>query len=439
MDSGAVRIFTSSDSPRLRYTAGVILSNILGIEWEIITDRRKAGKSPVINYSEEYVKGSFTIIPSGLLFREGLENQEITLTTFNNLPLFFNASGSADFPFDIFAASFYLLSRYEEYLPFKADEHGRFPASEGIASRGGFLRMPVVELWANELVKAIIRKFPTLTFRKNSFRSLVTIDADQPFEYLGKDFLRSIGGMVRDLRRGSGKAGERYRTIARREKDPWNNFDFIADEVRKTGSDLRFFFPVGDRSKYDKNPSWHNEDYRSLIRYLSGEFSFGCHPSYYSYTDRELIKEEVSRLAEITGKKTDSARFHYLRLKFPDSYNALYDSGIRFDYSLGFHDEPGFRAGIARPFPFYDLHRERETQMILVPFQAMDATFFTYMKIGADDALRVFTEIIENTRRVGGLFVSVWHNTTLLETPEWSAWRSLFKSVLKSCTDDYIS
>jgi len=35
---------------------------------------------------------------------------------------FFKSEG--DYPFDIFSAVFYLLSRYEEYLPYKKDMYG---------------------------------------------------------------------------------------------------------------------------------------------------------------------------------------------------------------------------------------------------------------------------------------------------------------------------
>jgi hypothetical protein len=44
-----------------------------------------------------------------------------------------------DLPFDPLAATFYLVSRYEEYLPFIPDEHGRFPAKQSFAFSNGFL------------------------------------------------------------------------------------------------------------------------------------------------------------------------------------------------------------------------------------------------------------------------------------------------------------
>ena len=53
MDPGPIKIFTVRDVPRLRYIAEIILGEILGLSWEIVTDKRKLGKNPVINYSTE--------------------------------------------------------------------------------------------------------------------------------------------------------------------------------------------------------------------------------------------------------------------------------------------------------------------------------------------------------------------------------------------------
>ena len=57
--------------------------------------------------------------------------------------LFFPAGEVSSIPFDIFAASFYLITRYEEYLPHVQDVHERFPADESIAFKNGFLEQPV--------------------------------------------------------------------------------------------------------------------------------------------------------------------------------------------------------------------------------------------------------------------------------------------------------
>ncbi|MBK9390037.1 MAG: polysaccharide deacetylase family protein [Bacteroidetes bacterium] len=430
MDTRPLRIYAVTDVPRLRYIAGIILGDILGLNWEIITDKRKLGKHYVINYSDENVKDSFRISPAAILFEKGVSEKEIKVDRWKDLPVFFQTSTGSDFPFDIFAASFYLISRYEEYCKYEPDEYGRFSASSSIAFRNNFLGIPVVDLWVKEFAKVLLKKFQTLAFRRNEFKTMVTFDADEPFEYLGKSIIRSIGGLLRDLTVNDGHASDRYNTVAKGKPDPFEVFGYITEWLDKYKSDVRFFFPVGDRSKYDHNPSWKNEDYRALIKRLANKYKFGLHPSYYASENLNTLNEEAKRFSIIMGNIGHLSRFHYLRLKLPVSYRNLVKAGVKEDYSMGYPDEPGYRAGIARPFYFYDVLKDTQTNMKIIPFQVMDVTFCKYKKMDPKAALEIIHKLMDETRRAGGLFVTIWHNTSLLDNPEGRPWRGVFESML---------
>lgn len=431
MDYGPVKIFTFRDVPRLRYIAEIILGEILGLSWEIVTDKRKLGKNPVINYSQDEINGSFRIIPSEILFETGVRNPELAITEWKGLPVFFQTPNGSDLPFDIFAASFYLVSRYEEYLEFEPDKYGRFRASLSLAFRNGFLHRPIVDLWAKEMAKTMISKLRNLTFKRNIFRSLLTIDVDQPFEFLGKDLFRSLGGLLRDFSIKPGKAGERYRTLAKGEKDPFDVFDYITGSIERSGSDVRFFIPVGDRSGHDVQPSWLNEDYRRLIQKISGKFKTGLHPTFTASGDVSKLTTELTRLKSILSKEITASRYHFLRISFPDSLRNVNNLGITEEYSMGYPDETGFRAGIARPYHFYDVAEERKTNLKIVPFQVMDCTLYQYKGLDPFKAKELITKLIDETRSVGGLFVSIWHNTSLLDNSEWAGWRDVYEHMLK--------
>ena len=115
---GPVKIFTASNVPRLSYVVDLIFNEILGLSWQIISDRRKLGKGIIINYSNEVIPGSFKLFPARLLFEQGIKKQDILVGNWKELPVFFETPEDSDLPFDIFAATFYLVSRYEEYLDF---------------------------------------------------------------------------------------------------------------------------------------------------------------------------------------------------------------------------------------------------------------------------------------------------------------------------------
>jgi hypothetical protein len=288
-----------------------------------------------------------------------------------------------------------------------------------------------VDLWAREFSKALLKRYQTIAFRRNEFSAILTIDSDQPFAYLGKNFLKSFGGLIRDLTTGDGNAGERYKVVNHEKKDPFEVYDYITGLIEKNKTEAIFFFPSGDHSRYDINPSWKNEEYRLLVKRISGRFKSGLHPSYQSHSRYYLLKQELERLKSITGKEISLSRFHYIRLAFPYSYRDLIKAGISEDFSMGFPEEPGFRAGIARPFFFYDLAEDRLTDLKIVPFQVMDATLHQYKNLDPAASKEVIAGLIDQVRIAGGQFVSLWHNTSLLETPEWKGWRELFESMLQ--------
>jgi hypothetical protein len=432
MDSNPVKIYSSEDVPRLRYIAGIILGEILGLQWEIVTDKRKLGKHIVINYSPENISGSFKIHPASLLFETGVRNRDIVVSEWKGLPLFFHTDSASDLPFDIFAASFFLISRYEEYLDNETDDIGRYKSSSSLAFRSGFLERPVIDLWTRELAKALLKKFQTLAFRRNEFRAILTVDADQPFAYIGKNLLSSIGGLIHDFTSGNSHPGNRYRIIVKGDKDPYEVFDYIAGCIKKYNAEARFFFPVGDPSEFDKNPSWKNEPYRNLIKNLSANFEAGLHPSFKASRQPELIYLEKQRLMKIIDNGISISRFHHLRFLIPQSFDDLHKAGILEDYSMGYTEEPGFRAGIARPFFFYNIRADQQSSLRIIPFQVMDSTLCSSKNNDTSTAKETILRLINETKRVGGTFVSVWHNTSLLDTSEWKGWREVFEYMLQS-------
>jgi hypothetical protein len=99
---------------------------------------------------------------------------------------------------------------------------------------------------------------------------------------------------------------------------------------------------------------------------------------------------------------------------------------------MGYPDEPGFRAGIARPYFFYNVIDDQLTNLRIIPFQVMDVTLYDYKKLDPVDSKEIILRLINETRKVGGLFVSIWHNTSLLNNEEWNMWREVFEFMIKN-------
>lgn len=429
MGTKVLKIYSPVIYPRLAYVTDIIFNTVLGLDFELTTDRRKIGGNPAILYTDEKVIGQFVIKPAGLLSSKSIESSVPEVHRISDMPVLF-FSGEESFPFDLFSAAFFMLSRYEEYQPFVPDPHGRFPGKASLAYREGFLRLPVVEIWTRYLATALIRHFPVLTIRHNEYRALLTVDIDQAYAYRSRGFLRTVGGFVKGFSGRSATPSERFHTLTGEEQDPYDNFRYIEESVARHGSELLFFFPTGDRSENDHNSSHRDRDYIDIIRKYDSSYGSGLHPSYRSSGKLKVLNTEAERYSGITGHSPDRVRQHWLLLRMPETYRLFEEAGFKTDYSMGFADEPGFRAGIARPFRFYDLERDRVSGITVVPFQVMDGTLKKYLSLSVEAAIETVTGLISVTRKAGGLFVSVWHNTSLTERDGWEGWRAVFEAML---------
>lgn len=426
--AGVIQVYTESTTPRLIYACELVFKTILNIRYTLTSDPDP--DKPLINYSSDRSIGGIFIQPEGLLFETGIRKQDIWIAHLDGLPLFFQQPPEAGFFIDIFSFAFYMVTRYEEYLPFTRDEHGRFAAESSLAYKHNFINKPVVDIWAFRFAKTISILYPEIKMKKSVFKGLMTIDIDQPFEYRGQGIFRNLGNLILDLFIRDGFSN-RLGCMTGQQTDPYDTYDYIASTSRKFKSEVKYFFTAGKRSKYDKNPSPLKSCYRRLIKRLSDEHSFGLHPSYISSTDKKLLLWEKSRLEKASGKQVSDVRKHFLLLDFPQTYQGLIEAGIETDYTLGFVREAGFRAGVARPFKFYDLLKEEISGLTLVPFYYTDGTYNQHKRFSPDDAKRAIKSLINETRAVGGLFVSVWHNTSLVESDKWKGWREVFEFTLE--------
>ena len=67
MNIGLIQIYANEATPRLQYIAGIILGDILGLSWKIVSEKQKLTDHPVINYSSEEISGSFKVPKCQLL------------------------------------------------------------------------------------------------------------------------------------------------------------------------------------------------------------------------------------------------------------------------------------------------------------------------------------------------------------------------------------
>ncbi|MEE4215836.1 MAG: polysaccharide deacetylase family protein [Bacteroidales bacterium] len=422
-----VQVYTNKRSSRLEYAVDLVLGNILGLEY-IITSTPLEG-IPLINYSYDRSVGGIFIQPEGLLFEEGIRTQEIWVAHLNGIPLFFQQPPEAGFQLDIFSFAFYMVSRYEEYLPQARDEYGRFAVESSLAYKNDFLDIPVVDIWARRLGATLSLLYPGLEIPEKKFSYLLTLDVEEAFAFRGKGLMHNLAGLLGDMMRGI-NPGKRVACMTGRIRDEYDTYTYINETSERYGCPLLYFFAAGNNSGLRKKVSSGRRCYRKLVKRLGERYEIGLRTSYSYDNVAKLIEKEKATLESITAGKILKLRKHHLLMTLPESYHLIQELGIERDYSMGYIREAGFRAGIARPFKFYDLSREEISSLQIVPYQFMDLTFQKYKRYEPGEALKSINKLIQGTKEVGGLFVSIWHNSSLTNLYEWEGWKEIFEYTL---------
>jgi hypothetical protein len=274
--------------------------------------------------------------------------------------------------------------------------------------------------------------FPTLLFSPFPFKQIPTIDVDNAFAYLEKGFIRTVGAIGQDVfKYDFQNLKTRFKTLAGSKKDSYDTFQYLAELHKSAKVKPIFFFLLGNYAQNDRNVPVNNRKFQHLIRSIADENQVGIHPSYASNSNVETLKMEVERLANIIHAPITLSRQHFLKLEFPQTFRNLLDLDIRDDYSLGFADLPGFRAGTSVPFNFFDLDADQETPLLLHPTTVMDATLNRYMKLKPADAIIEQNKLKELVKKYGGEFILLWHNETVSDAFEWKGWQRVYEELFK--------
>ena len=401
---------------------------VLGVDYNITNDEKDFISSSYfrINYSTTNIdQADIQIVPYGLLEEISIVNHSIVIHQWKGLPSFFTNSQS-EISFDMLSAAFYLVSRYEEYLPYEPDLYQRFPVNKSISYQHDFLHLPIVDLWALELKKVILLKNSSVLFPEKKMTFIPTYDIDIAYSYLGKGVLRNLGGSARDLLSGKTKLiNERLNVLRLKQEDPFDSFSYLDTLHERFHLKPIYFFLLSQGGEFDKNISPSNPHMISLIKRIEGRYETGIHPSYQSNEDKEILKEEIGLL------QSKKSRQHYIRFELPATYQNLIELGITEDYSMGYGSMNGFRAGTSYPHVWFDLEQNKSTDLLLFPFCYMECNSFFEQKYSAEEAYTEMIHYLEIVKLTRGHLIPIWHNFSLGSDPMWKGWKEVYERFLK--------
>lgn len=415
-------LYSNIISPRLQYICRFIFEQQLGIPFLITNDHTSFNNSTAfkLNYSYETLAGAdWQLRPHKLLFENDIKPQDCDCIIYNQRKAFFK-NGATDFPFDILAASFYLISRYEEYLPHSKDSYGRYAHENSLAWKNNFLDQPLVNFWIFDFARILIEKGLKDEIRFPEFKTEISYDIDIAWSYRYKGIKRNLGGLIKK------PSLNRLLVLTGLKKDPFDCYDYLNEIHRRKNIKAIYFFLAAEKNgEYDKQILPSCRAMQTLIKKHAALYETGLHPSWQSHTDYNVFSAEKKVLESIIGKEVTRSRQHYIWFTLPTHYDWLLKAGIKDDYSMGYGSINGFRASTASMFQWYNLATESETGLTIHPFCFMDANCYYEQKLNTKESYDELLKYMKVCKQANGVFSCIFHNHFLGDDPMFKGWKEL--------------
>jgi hypothetical protein len=194
--------------------------------------------------------------------------------------------------------------------------------------------------------------------------------------------------------------------------DPLDQIPFLADEERSQQVTASYYFLCRKEHRRDSNYSIDESATVSLMHSLedNGQMEVGVHGSYRSMEQPDGLATEFDHVREL-GFHPIGSRQHWLRFTIPHLVQAVRRAGAAYDASIGWPDNPGYRAGACFAFPPYDFEQEAPAPFLEIPLVVMDRAAVT-SRTNQGAGHEAVSDVLASSRRYGWGGISVlWHPT----------------------------
>ncbi len=333
---------------------------------------------------------------------------------------------------DIFASSFFMLTRWEEYVKKERDIHNRFPAYASLAYKNNFLDRPVV----NEYVEMLWNMLKFLGIKqerkKREFEFVLTHDVDVGYKY--SSILSGTREIVGDIIKRKNPIlaiknfSNKILTHLKLKKDPFDTYDYLMDISEKIGVKSYFFLHSSSSAKQDVN---NDKFLKQVVKKIKKRGHFlGYHPSYNAYNDFELFIKDKERIENIIGEKLTVGRQHYLRFEVPTTWQIWEDAKMKWDSTLSYADKEGFRCGVCYEYSVFNIITRKKLNLKEKPLIVMEGSFTTYQpNITPQEMEYKIKYLIDKVKKYNGEFVFLWHNSSF--GGSWKKFKYIYEEVLK--------
>lgn len=351
-----------------------------------------------------FAKNSF-IIESDIPVLFGNENIEIT-------------EKEIQCNIDIFSSTFFMLTRWEEFVLTQRDIHNRFPLKSSLAYKFNFLNRPIV----NEYLEFLWNMLMFLGYEKKRKEQKYQVFLTHDIDFIRKwntplSFFKTLGGdiLVRKNIKLALNTIKKYSLSKFKIKnDPFDTYDFLMDCAERINKQAYFYFMSGGITNYDNNYKIKNHFVQKIIKNIEKRgHKIGIHPSYNSYNNLTQWQKEYNTLNTITKENITEGRQHFLNFEIPVTWQIWDDNNMQTDSSLLYAEAPGFRGGTCYDFEVFNILTRKQLNLKERPITIMETTLFDYLKVSnSDEILKQINYYYKIIKKYSGNFVLLWHNST---------------------------
>jgi len=439
----------SNNIEERKYIIDILLGEFLGFNYKLIVDN---GELRIKDWVIELDNGNklimkdcfFSKFPKDLeyLKEENIPKKvEFGKNDFiveNDIPVIYGNSQFSIFNsqlikcgVDIFASSFFMLTRWEEYVNKTRDKHNRFPAYASLAYKNNFLDRPIV----NEYVEMLWNMLRFLECKqerkKREFKFILTHDVDVTYKYM--NLLSGVREIIGDILKRKNlylafeNLSNKILSHLKLKKDPFDTYDYLMDISESIGVKSYFFLHSSNNAKEDvDNDKFLKKIARKILN--RGHF-LGYHPSYNSYNNFELFIKDKEKIESIIEKKLTFGRQHYLRFEVPTTWQIWEKAGMEWDSTLSYADKEGFRCGVCYSYSVFDIISRKKLNLKEKPLIVMEGSFTTYQpNITPKEIEEKIEKLIKKVKKYKGEFVFLWHNSSF--GGSWKRFEYIYEKVL---------
>jgi peptidoglycan/xylan/chitin deacetylase (PgdA/CDA1 family) len=220
-------------------------------------------------------------------------------------------------------------------------------------------------------------------------------------------------------------------------KDPIHCYEKWLVEENKLNVKSTFFFAPGYNNVnihhendclYDLNDQIVFDGQKCSVKEVINEilhkgWGIGLHPSCHSFNNVEELKYQKYAFEKSIDYEISCIRQHHLYYDFRITPNIHAEAGFKYDSTLGFNDNVGFRFGTSYPWYLTDTKTNRLLPILELPLIIQDGAMLKAhkgLRLDIETAFKYVAQIADKVESVGGVLTLLWHPSSVANSNSWN-------------------